>query len=362
MRYGKTKITAIFLLLIYTFISLSAISVAASFETADTAEYALASVTNQDGDIKISSRLLELIGGKENKSSKMLAVGGTVFGLRIKEKGVLVTEREERSEFMAHDRIISVNGTRVSSPEEIEKLVKESHGAALDFEILRSGELIYKKIVPYLQGSEYKLGVKLRSRATGIGTVTFIDPETKLFAGLGHGVCDAGGELLPIESGVSTDVILTGVKKGEAGKPGELNGSLTKRQTGVILKNSECGIFGILDEVDSESLVMMPVAERGEIVTGEAEIISSVKNGRATRYKIEITEIDYSSEGAKSFKVRVTDDVLKSITGGIVRGMSGSPVIQNGKIVGALTHVMVSDSECGYGIFIENMLAEMMAR
>jgi stage IV sporulation protein B len=149
--------------------------------------------------------------------------------------------------------------------------------------------------------------------------------------------------------------ILGSVKRGEAGNPGELSGVLNKKHLGSIYKNSSSGVFGVFSDFD-RSREAIPIGYKSEVKIGEAEIISTVKNGRKTNYKIEIYEIDESSTGSKSFKIRVTDPTLIALTGGIVRGMSGSPIIQNGKLVGAVTHVLINDPTTGYGIFIENML------
>jgi stage IV sporulation protein B len=205
-----------------------------------------------------------------------------------------------------------------------------------------------------------RLGVTVRDSALGIGTVTYIDPETGAFGGLGHGITDSSsGELIPITGGDVTDVTLGGVTRGEVGKPGELCGVLTERDMGDLTVNSHCGVFGILTNPDALTGDSIPIGHRDEVKEGEATIISTLKNGKTAEYKIEIYDIDRDSDGSKSFRIRVTDETLKALTGGIVRGMSGSPIIQNGKLIGAVTHVLVADPTEGYGIFIENMLNEV---
>jgi stage IV sporulation protein B len=204
---------------------------------------------------------------------------------------------------------------------------------------------------------EYKVGIGLRDGAAGLGTITFIDPETGVFGGLGHGICDAdSGEVILMDSGEVLGVILGGIHKGESGKPGELCGVLTERDLGDLTVNSECGVFGIITNPDYIEGERMTIGRRDEVREGEATIISTLKNGKSAQYKIEIYDIDHASDGSKSFRIRVTDETLKALTGGIVRGMSGSPIIQNGKLIGAVTHVLVADPTEGYGIFIENML------
>jgi stage IV sporulation protein B len=197
----------------------------------------------------------------------------------------------------------------------------------------------------------------LRDGAAGLGTLTFVDPESGLFGGLGHGICDAdSGEVIMMDSGEVLGVILGGIHKGESGKPGELCGVLTDRDMGDLTLNSECGVFGVLVSPSAIMGDKIPIGHRDEVTEGEAKIISTLKNGKSAEYKIEIYDIDRDSDGSKSFRIRVTDETLKSLTGGIVRGMSGSPIIQNGKLIGAVTHVLVADPTEGYGIFIENML------
>jgi stage IV sporulation protein B len=198
----------------------------------------------------------------------------------------------------------------------------------------------------------------LKDGAAGIGTITYIDPVTGEFGGLGHGICDSDtGEVISFTAGEVTGIVLSGVKKGEEGKPGELSGMLTDKVSGVLYSNTECGVFGKLDKIP-ETIAATPIAiaHRNEVQEGEAIIRSTVKSGAVKEYKIQISEVNKASTGTKSFKIKVTDPTLIAITGGVVRGMSGSPIIQNGKLVGAVTHVMVASPTEGYGIFIENML------
>ena len=314
-------------------------------------------------DIRVSSRFYELFFGKDKKEPLCLIPGGDVFGIRIKEEFVTVSGAKDSAALKRGDKIISVNGQKINEISDVNGALSDCNGAPLKIEILRSGEKVTLTVLPKREGSEYKLGVTLRKVASGIGTVTFIDPETHVFGGLGHGVCESeGGNLVGLESGEVSGVVLGGVTRGEAGKPGELSGVLGRKALGSIYKNHECGVFGVLDDTCSYDSAPIPVANKNEIKLGEAEIISTVKNGKKSSYKIEIVDIDKSSTGSKSFRIKVTDPFLITLTGGIVRGMSGSPIIQNGKLVGAVTHVLVADPTEGYGIFIENMLNASNAR
>ncbi len=354
IRYGRKCLSGLLLL---------AIAFSGIFTSQVSAEYDGESVEAISENIKISSRFYELLAGKEKNNDVLtLGVGGYAIGLKINERGVLIRESELITALHKGDRIMKLDGIEVNSKEEISDILNKSCGKGICFEILREGETLKINVNPVFENGEYKLGLNLRSGASGIGTVSFIDPETGIFAGLGHGICDTGGEVIPIRSGKVTSVLLGTVKKGEAGKPGELTGMIGAHELGNISKNTELGIFGQLNNINKEELLVLPVAEKSEVKNAEAEILCTLRGESREKYKVEIYDIDYSSDGAKSFKVRVCDPKLTAITGGIVRGMSGSPIIQNGKIVGALTHVMVSDPSSGYGIFVENMLGAMKAK
>ncbi len=309
---------------------------------------------------RISSRFYELLFDKEEKpgSELYLIPGGEVFGIRIKEHGVTVNSAEEWSQLERGDRIISIDDTEVKESEDVTLKMKECRGGTVRIGILRGGEKMTLTVTPKYENGSYKLGVTLQRAACGIGTVTFVDPKTQAFGGLGHGICNPQTKIpVELESGEVCGVVLGGINRGEVGKPGELSGVLNKKHIGRIDINDECGVFGSLDDVSAYSATPIPVGTRAAVKCGEAEIISTVKNGKKATYKIEITEIDADSTGSKSFKIKVTDPTLIALTGGIVRGMSGSPIIQNGKLIGAVTHVMVANPTEGYGIFIENMLS-----
>ena len=323
-------------------------------------------VSDTDEGVAVSSRLLELIfgGGKCKKSYKdiKLCPGGDAFGVKICGSGVTVTKvvtELASGELQQNDRIISIDKQSVFTTDEVKAIINASGGKPLSFEIMRDGKTHVAQIAPKCAGGEYHLGVILSDGASGIGTVTYYHPQTLEFGGLGHGICSHdGAEVLKMTRGTVTGVILAGASRGAASKPGELRGVLTDKNLGTLHANTKLGVFGKLNREtfpcgDTEPI---PIAEKAEVKAGEATIISTVKNGKKAEYKIEIRDIDYSSDGTKSFRIKVTDEALIALTGGIVRGMSGSPIIQNGKLVGAVTHVMVADPTEGYGIFIENML------
>ena len=327
--------------------------------SADAVDEGITCALTKEDDVRISSRLLELLFGKNEEKDKVLLIpGGAIFGAKIKQKYVSVQNPGDIRGLKAGDKILSVNGTKVGCAIDVKNVIQAAEGNEIFMVCERDGKEISVKIVPAKSQGEYKLGLVLKDGAAGIGTVTYIDPETGEFGGLGHGICDTDtGEVIDFSEGRVTGVVLSGVKKGEEGKPGELSGLLTDKVMGVLYSNTECGVFGKLDKIpDSLKGEAIEIAHRDEVHNGEATILSTVKVGCLKEFKINISDIDKTSTGTKSFKIKVTDPALIAITGGVVRGMSGSPIIQDGKLVGAVTHVMVANPTEGYGIFIENML------
>ena len=366
MNRIKIKGTSLILLIVFTFCAFSGLgaqafsgeTVTAFSYSSDSTDISVQTFARQKGDVKVSSRIYELLFGKQNNKNELYLIpSGDVFGIRIKEEFVTVNKAQDGSALRRGDKIISVNGIEIKAPEDVTSALSTCRGGAVKIDIVRGGEKMTLTVIPKYEDGTYKLGVTLRASASGIGTVTFIEPNSKVFGGLGHGVCDAeSGSLVTIESGEAVGVVLGGLNRGEVGKPGELSGILSKKRIGTIETNNECGVFGVFENYNTDTAMPIPVGTKSELRVGDAEIISTVKNGKKAKYKIEITEIDITSTGSKSFKIKVTDPSLIAITGGIIRGMSGSPIIQDGKLVGAVTHVMVADPTEGYGIFIENML------
>ena len=319
------------------------------------------SVTVDGEETKISSRLLELLFGKEEEERQTLLLipGGGIFGAKIKQSYVTVQNPGDSREIKVGDKIVSVNGQKIASVTDVKKAIANLGASEVTIVCERDGKEFTARIKPKQTDGEYRLGIVLKDGAAGIGTVTYIDPKSGEFGGLGHGICDTDtGKVIDFTDGQVTGVILSGVKKGEEGKPGELSGLLTDKITGTLYANTECGVFGKLYEIpESTKATAVEVAHRDEVHEGEATILSTVKVGQAKEFKIEISHINKDSTGTKSFKIKVTDPTLIALTGGVVRGMSGSPIIQDGKLVGAVTHVMVANPTEGYGIFIENMLS-----
>ncbi len=327
-------------------------------------------------DVKVSSRIWELLFGKGEEEGdktakkqtnicKSVILGGDVFGARIKQSSVTVQDPCQISELKHGDIIVKINDRDISSTTDVKDIIRDSGGAPLKIQYKRGKRLSECTLTPTERDGEYRLDIEIRDGAAGIGTITYIDPETGEFGGLGHGICDQdSGEVISISSGTVTGVILGGVQKGESGKPGELTGILTDKTLGEVYANTAVGVFGRLDSFPINKAKTVELGSKDDVRCGVASIVSTLKNGKKMEYSIEIFDIDKGSEGTKSFKIKVTDPALLAISAGIVRGMSGSPIIQNGKLIGAVTHVMVADPTEGYGIFIENMLnaAEQQAQ
>lgn len=304
---------------------------------------------------------------------KTLIAAGVPFGVRLHTDGVIIVNltkvgsgegtKSPALEAGLHkgDIILCVNGERIGSAKALCDAVEKSGGLAISLTVKHGGKEKTVTLSPVADANgAYKIGVLARDNAAGIGTVTFIDPSTGIFAGLGHGICDAEtGELIPISYGSCEDVTLTDIIKGKSGAPGELRGYFSGKKTGKIINNSFAGVFGALSEIPESLRTEVYKAQgRGQVHNGKAYIFTTVDDGGRQKYEVNISAIDESG-GQKNFIVEITDEAILSKTGGIVQGMSGSPIIQDGLLVGAVTHVMISDPTRGYGILIENMLDGM---
>ena len=300
-----------------------------------------------------------------------LLPGGMPFGVKFSTEGVLVVgfcdvDAEGGSINPAYaaglrmrDVITAVNGKQIADAAQFGSMVADAGASQLTLTYKRAGTSHSATLTPAKSISEnrYKTGLWVRDSGAGIGTVTFIEPQTGAFGGLGHGICDQeSGALVGMTRGVVSDVTISGVQKGVAGKPGELKGYFGTTKTGTLLQNTDCGVFGIFSQKPINKQSALPLAHRHEIKDGEAHILCTLDGAGPCKYAIRISDIDKSASGSKCFTVKVTDPALIAKTGGIVQGMSGSPIIQNGKLVGAVTHVLINDPTTGYGIFIENML------
>ena len=298
--------------------------------------------------------------------------GGMPFGVKFITEGVLVVGfcdvKNQNSVsnpsldagLRQGDIILKIDGQNVNAASELLDIIEKSNGRALSLVCSRDGKEYTTCLTPAYSGEEgcYKSGIYVRDSGAGIGTVTFIVPESNEFAGLGHGICDSNtGELIPMQRGSVVNVTINGVIKGLPGSPGEVKGYFSSGKIGSLLGNTECGVYGVLASLPKNTPSSpLPICRRNELKEGNAHILCTLDEGAPCQYEIEIRDIKRDSTSNKCFTVKVTDKALIDKTGGIIQGMSGSPIIQNGKLVGAVTHVLINDSTCGYGIFIENML------
>ena len=300
--------------------------------------------------------------------------GGIPIGIYLETKGILIigTGTVTGTDGLNYepalrivqggDYIMAVNGQEISEKEELIELVNGCKGEEVVLDLERNGESIQVEVDPVqTKEGDYKLGIWVRDNTQGIGTLTFLT-EDGTFGALGHGIADVDtGILLEPSGGRLYDTTIVNIHKGETGNPGELSGLIRYRDSyicGTIAENTEAGIFGqanthLLEKLGTQTL---QAGYKQEIEPGEAFIRSSI-SGEVKDYRVEIVEVRQNEEDVnKGIILEVTDPELLSLTGGIVQGMSGSPIIQNGKIVGAVTHVFVQDSAKGFGIFLENML------
>lgn len=301
---------------------------------------------------------------------------GRPIGIYVRTQGVLVVDtgsfggaggdKHSPSEYrlQAGDYLTAMDGVPISDKKQVREYVENGNGAEIIFQVARKEELIQVRIKPEAdENSVYKMGAWLRDSAQGIGTMTYIDSQNQ-FGALGHGINDMDtGELLKLGTGLLYHTEIVAVKRGEKGNPGELTGVIEYKPdqvSGVIVDNTVQGIYGVANEEllgeYTAGQEPLPIALKQEVTTGPAQILCSI-NGEAKYYDVELTKLAPGKEAInRQISLEVTDAELLSITGGIVQGMSGAPIVQNGRFVGAVTHVLVQDSTKGYGIFIEDML------
>ena len=306
---------------------------------------------------------------------EMVIPGGNAFGIKMFTEGVIVVGLSDISSagisqnpaksagIKVGDIILTMDGQQVQTNEDVGRIVSSSKGRLVQVQLQRDGteQTLALRAIKSDDGI-YRAGIWVRDSSAGIGTMTFYDPANRVFAGLGHAICDVDtGSIMPLHSGEIVDVSVTGVNKGEAGLPGELRGRFTMRTTGQLRINSQAGIFGV-GEMPSVSAAPVPLALRYEVQEGPAVIRCTLDGQTLKEYNVMIEKVKVGQENpTKNMIIRVVDAELLQKTGGIVQGMSGSPILQNGKLVGAITHVFVNDPTRGYGIFAENM-AEVAKR
>jgi len=304
--------------------------------------------------------------------------GGNPVGVRVNSEGVIIVgyseieinNKKEESPGKAAgleigDVILKVNGENMENSMDLLKTIKECDEESIKVDILRNGENLTKTIhLKKENNKDYKIGLWIRDSTAGVGTMTFFDPSTKKFGALGHPITDADtNEPFLVKKGDLLESSIISVRKGEKGSPGELKGIFLNEETptGNIEKNTQSGIFGEIKNAQALNNKVKPlkVGFRDEICVGKAKIITTIDESGPQEFDIEIEKtLNQSIPGSKSMVIKITDPRLLQKTGGIVQGMSGSPIIQNEKIVGAVTHVLINKPDTGYGIYIEWMLQE----
>ena len=346
----------------------------------DTTSYVMNDVQNADSidcyTSLINSKELTTL-HKEKRKDIEVYPGGISIGVKINNKGALVvgysdiSTHEGLSESPGKvagielgDIIEEVNGENIETCSDLISKVKTCRNDEMTVKILRGNSEITKKVSLIKEDNEYKIGLWVRDSTAGIGTLTFYDKDSKTFGALGHPITDGDTNVsFNIKSGTLLRSSVLSIKKGERGNPGEIKGLFINENESIgnIEKNTNSGIYGdgSVELINPNFNKAMTVAYRDEIKEGHAQIITTVEDGGAKAYDIEILKLLPQDEpGSNSMIIKIVDPVLLEKTGGIVQGMSGSPIIQNGKIIGAVTHVLINKPDVGYGIYIEWMLQD----
>ncbi len=348
------------------------------FETDATADVKLNGVSGKFAELKddflniFDNEDLKAPKKESNQELPQVYLGGYPIGLKLYADGVVIVGTEavdtekglvdpaEKAGLKIGDIIKKVNGEQVNNNARVSEIIEKSAGETLIFEAERNGKMFEVSFNAEFSVNEqkYKAGIWIRDSSAGIGTVTFC-MQDGAFASLGHAVCDIDTKsTIPISQGECTNARITGFLKGQNGNAGELCGYLENEKTGIIYSNDRLGVYGCFDSLPEKG-ELYQIAYGTEVQTGEAEIITTVENGITKKYSVFIEKIDINSSENKNMIIKVTDRELIEKTGGIIQGMSGSPIIQNGKLIGAVTHVFLNDATGGFGIFAENMLEKL---
>ena len=304
----------------------------------------------------------------DQSSSKEVIPLGTVFGIKLFTDGVIVASLSDiytesgvccpaaEAGIQPGDYLLTADGRDIPDNATLAQYIGSSQGEPIAFQIRRGDEVLEVEVDPVYGGGSFKTGMWVRDSAAGIGTLTFYDPESGKFGGLGHGICDMDTSgVMTLKSGEPAPITLSGIVKGEKNAPGQLRGYFSSDESlGTLLANKETGVYGTLNTVPSGEAV--EVLTREEVEPGPVQLMVCLDETGPQLYEGEIEEIVDRDSQTKNLVVHVTDPRLIEKTGGIVQGMSGCPILQNGKMAGAITHVFTEDPTRGYGIFIENML------
>lgn len=316
--------------------------------------------------ILVASIILFILGISNNinsseKEKKYLVPMGNIIGISANTEGVLILDSEGYiGGIRSGDSIVSIEGINVNSNQDVKKILNKCKKNYVDAVINRDGGYFNKKLKVNKINGEYKLGIWIRDKISGIGTMTFYDPESSNFGALGHAIKDKDiNELIKVKSGKIYNAKDTKILKGKDGYVGHIKADFSdEKHIGYFDKNNKFGINGKLTTYDnSRKYNMIEVGNKKEIQTGKANILFQNESGEVEKYDVNIKKVNYTNKNdGKDMVIEVTDERLINYTGGIVQGMSGAPIIQNNKIIGALTHVFLDNSKIGYGIFIDKMI------
>lgn len=336
----------------------------------------------KSGNYNFSINLLGIIPLKQMQVNVIppihLHPSGHSIGVKLSEQGVIIAGLDSvqthagavsparDSGFRVGDFLVGVNGIELRSLEHASSVLEREGqpGRELQCEVIRNGERLVLKIAPVYDelAKKNRVGLLLRDTAAGVGTMTFYHPETGIFGALGHMITDeTGSNAVDLSYGSIVDAKIISIEPGQRGKPGEKKGSFNQNEQalGKIYANTSLGIFGKLAREPEKEMDVLPLGFKHQVKTGEAEILTVIEGNKIERFTIEIEKVFIQNRSAsKGMVVRVTDSRLLTASGGIVQGMSGSPIIQDGKLIGAITHVFINEPTRGYGCFAEWMVTE----
>ncbi|SCI74561.1 SpoIVB peptidase precursor [uncultured Clostridium sp.] len=302
------------------------------------------------------------VNSSEKKEVKHLIPLGNIVGIRANTDGILVLENEEDyiDGIKSGDNIVSIEGKRVYSNKDVKKIINHCKKDFVDVLVDRDGEYIQEKVKLYKNGNEYKLGLWIRDKISGVGTMTFYNPEDNTFSAIGHAIKDIDtNELIKVKNGNIYNAKDIEIIKGDDGCVGQIKANFNvDKSIGNFNNNDDFGINGKLTTYDNGGKhKILEVSDKKDVRVGPASILFQNKDGIIEEYKVVVKKINNKDRKyGKDMIVEVVDDRLIDYTGGIIQGMSGSPIIQNNKIIGALTHVFLDNSKIGYGIFIDKMI------
>lgn len=304
-------------------------------------------------------------------TSRQVIPLGSAFGIKLFTDGVIVASLSDiyteegvccpaaEAGILPGDYLLQADGQDIPDNGALARYIGSSQGEAISFQVRREDQVFSVEVTPVYGEGSFKTGMWVRDSAAGIGTLTFYDPATGVFAGLGHGICDMDTNgVMALRSGEPAPITLSGIVKGQADSPGQLRGYFSSEESlGTLLANRETGVYGTLHQAPAGEAV--ETLTREEVATGPVQLLVSLDETGPQLYEAEIQEIINQDKTTKNLVVQVTDPRLLERTGGIVQGMSGAPILQSGKLAGAITHVFTEDPTLGYGIFISNMLEGM---